>query len=427
MTTIVTPPKYLRSAVRSGPVGAAGDLGVYLHRPYLDLSVTVEGPRHALGIASVFDHLAEPTAPVCVFQTHPSRRLRTDVVRASGLDEYAAPTPAALPEHLRTPRWRRLVEMVEGYADLDTEQQSRLLGVLGRLCYYPVILSLQGPVSERALRSDPASGRIAIKRANALQKLRPGEHLVEFARIADLAGDRRVRLSAALSLVVQYSKHTYRDLDQVQRWADRALSDVDILDPESSFLDSIFASTLWRAVSLAAFHRGDRAQTVAQLDLAEAHARRFTPATPLEETLWGENLHPVLETRVKEALWLGDHELAEQRCRALVAHDRFDAKVHIQLGNLLSSRGRVEQARDAYAAAQRLGVPFAAVAAFYVGHCQELMGEYALAMDTYLEAYLRDPACVSSVMALGRLARRLGQLRLADWALTELNALRGPR
>ena len=66
------------------------------------------------------------------------------------------------------------------------------------------------------------------------------------------------------------------------------------------------------------------------MELAERHARGLQPRTEAQELLYLENLHPVLESRTKEALWLGDLELALERARAVVELDRYDSKTWVE-------------------------------------------------------------------------------------------------
>src|SRR2546430_14894623 len=57
-----------------------------------------------------------------------------------------------------------------------------------------------------------------------------------------------------------------------------------------------------------------------------------------------EALQPVLQSRAREAEWLGDRELAVARMRELVEMDPWDSRARIGLGRLLFQRGLLEEA-----------------------------------------------------------------------------------
>jgi len=149
-------------------------------------------------------------------------------------------------------------------------------------------------------------------------------------------------------------------LDQAEHGRAVGLSRLDRLHPETQWHDAIAVSAFWRAASFVPYLRGDKVRTSLQLDEAERLARLFEGSAAVHRLLVEQNLHPLLETRVREASAFGDLTLATSRAQEFARLDPLDGKVHIRLGDTYFATGATEDALAAYRAATVLGAPFAA-------------------------------------------------------------------
>jgi tetratricopeptide (TPR) repeat protein len=356
-------------------------------------------------------------------QTHPPARLRAMLVPSIAA-EYACAAPADLDPSLISPAWRRMSEGVDRYATLPARHRARLLAVLGALAFYDEILRLQPTVDDGDLNCDDNWALIALSVANAHKKRRAGRgHLDLLARVAAAAPTTRLRLSAACSLAVDHCRVGDRDLSQARHWADLASGLHQRTSTGDTFVAALDASIYWRAVSFVSFLECDRSRTVMELDRAQAAADAAVAGDESQSVATRENHHPLLETRTKEALWLGDLDLALERAGRLAAHDPWDAKVRILHGDVLAKCGRIEDAVVAYAAAASLGPPYASAAWFKAGECHTRAGRPDQAAEAYFRSAAEDPSTMSPLIRLAE-ARSTDGERLARWARRELEARR---
>jgi len=131
------------------------------------------------------------------------------------------------------------------------------------------------------------------------------------------------------------------------------------------------------------------------MDLAESHARSIKPRTPAQHLLYRENLHAVMESRTKEALWLGDKDEALSRSLEVIDVDPCDSKAWAELGEIRYLREEWKEASEAYATAAMLGPPASALARHMAGLCFRKLGQDMLAAFFFQDALERDPLGIS--------------------------------
>lgn len=183
-------------------------------------------------------------------------------------------------------------------------------------------------------------------------------------------------------------------------------------------------SRYYRAVSFAPQLAGDRARVREEMGIAERLAGSLEPTNERERGLKLENLHPLLESRVKEAFRLDELELAEARARELVEDvDPYDPGARIELGEVLIERGKMAEAAEVYVSAAHLGPRGTAIAWFMAGQCYEHLEDPLRACDCYLATHTADPLGISPLRRLASLAKRIGWLPLAEWAERSLDGL----
>jgi tetratricopeptide (TPR) repeat protein len=384
---------------------------VRLLRPFLDLGPLQEGPLLAQGIDFAYESAMSPDVPAVFWQLHVSGALRGRIVAESGLREYDIEHPRDLPERLRSPRWQRMVELLDEAHTLDASRMNRLCVLLQSLGLYRTIETLPSAAAPEVVRTELAYAQYKLAGS------RDGDAHAVLLEDAVLSPSKepRHRLLNALFLVVASARR--RHVDDVRKW--RAVSESlhCILRPEHDPADALIESTYWRALSFLPYLCGDRAATTKELDLAETFGRSILDrGAPVDRWTAAYNMHPLLETRTKEALWCSDRDLALARTEELVARDPFDAKVHIELGDLFLDRGAVERALTCYQRGAEIGVPYTPFARFMIGHCLEALGDVDGALEAYVAAVELDHAAITPAQRLAELAQKSGRIPLRAWA-----------
>jgi tetratricopeptide (TPR) repeat protein len=224
-------------------------------------------------------------------------------------------------------------------------------------------------------------------------------------RDADLSAFERIALQAespavarfnAAAMVFVHKAKTGAPADELAEWHpryERALGDVTAM--VAPFAAALYASRFYRGSAFLPQRLGDRSGVTRTLDLAERYAMQMVPGTPAEEHLRLENLHALMESRTKEALWLGDRELALARARKVIEVDPDDAKAWMELGEIRFHRRDWREAAEAYATAAMLGPPASAPGRYMAGYCLRQAGDERLAALFFKDALEIDPLGIS--------------------------------
>jgi tetratricopeptide (TPR) repeat protein len=395
-----------------------------LLRPYLDLH-RGDGPIHAQVVSSLADLLGAAAVPTLPFQGNTSTRLRPSLLLESRLKAYDVIDPRQLPPELRSPGWQLMCDQIDGWASLPATGKLSLVRLLARLgLFTPVLALLDHPAGLRSC--DGASlMELLMERDNARFKLQGAPVAAEAERnlvwIARNARCERLRLRAAVNLVVHHGKLT-QNLTALRSWAQAVRNHLQDLSADHDAAGLILLSAGHRGVAFLPFLAGDRAGLTAALDRAE-EAARAALTDPGDLRLHAkENLHALLETRAKSALWSGDDDKALAVAHELAALDPYDGKVHEQLGQVLE-RFQPDQALAAYRTAVLLGAPAAPGALLRSGALHERRGDHLQASLDYLEAARLEPQPIRPLIRLLRLARVVGDRALGTWAGEQLTRL----
>jgi cytochrome c-type biogenesis protein CcmH/NrfG len=158
------------------------------------------------------------------------------------------------------------------------------------------------------------------------------------------------------------------------------------------------------------------------MDIAEKHARAMAPADDAQQLLYLENLHPLMESRTKEALWLGDLDLALQRAQQVTEVDPYDSRVWLELGQVRLLRNEYALAAEAYAAAATLGPPSSGVGRHMAGLCFRQLGQPLLAAFFFKSAIEVDPLAISPHDEIQRFPELPVLTALKSWSLQSFEA-----
>lgn len=410
----------------AAPASHRPRLAAWLLRPYLDLGPLVVGPLYARGIEQYWRAFAEPHGPAFALQRTLPPAFRTQLVGESGRAEFLVDDPGDLPVSLRTDRWSALCGALEQWLTLSLERRRRLVLLLHSLCLYTPVLRLLPEFDDRLLREDPIDVELAYWRASARYVLGAPSRLADY-RSADMsvleaiAAASRVAVPAAFNASVKVFVHKSKvgapraEIAKAGARLERALADS--VGKVDRFTCALLTSRFYRAMGFLPQRLGNRAEVVRLMDLAERHARGMKPVTEAQKLVYLENLHPVLESRTKEALWLGDRELALERALGVVDLDPYDSKAWVELGEVRMARKEWAPAAEAYVVAGMLGPPASAIGRYMAGACYRKCGKDVLAAFFFKETLEVDPLGISPHDQIRELPQAAVLNALKQWSL----------
>jgi tetratricopeptide (TPR) repeat protein len=377
---------------------------IWLLRPYLDLGPLRAGPTHARSIDAGWQAFADPDSPPYLPQRALAPGFRIQLADQAGAP-YAVSDPRDLAENLRTDRWRKLCQDLELWPKLPSARKCRLAALLHSMCFYEPLLKLIPEDWSRAGDVDPEIAQLAFCRASAkfmhdLLTRKSSYDSKTMAAFETIAIDERshvpVRFNAAAMVFVQKAK-ARAPLAEIDDWSKRlATAFAAVENSETGFTAQLLKSRFYRGMGFLPQHAGDRKALVSTMDIAEQLARDLTATSAAEEILQRENLHAVLESRTKEALWLNDFDLATSRATELTRVDPYDSKAWAELGQVHYLQENWHRAAEAYVVAAMLGPPASSVGRYMAGVCFRKLGLDILSAFLFKETLEIDPLGISS-------------------------------
>lgn len=403
----------------------------WMNRPYLDMGDVNTAPLHVYGISYAYSQMVGNTiigAPLTLI--HPIS-FRESLIREYRLFKYQVTNPLDLADELRTERWNTLCDYLTNYQELAPIIQFRVISLLSSLCLHKAVLQYVPQLCESDIASSNILANLALQRALSNLMIQPDagnlDNIKEFETIAKQAPlDSHERFGSANSLVVLYAK-TFRNLKATEYWVNETSKTLDHLKPLlNNFEQKRLQSVYIRAAVFVHLLQGDKQEVVQQMNLCQSLAEELTEESTndQERMLAHENLTTVFESRVKEASWLGNFELAEERAQKMVQMEPLYSKYHLQLGEILINQSKFEEAAKIYRSAARLGPPGTAIAWFMAGQCHEKLGDIDIACDCYLASVEMDELAISAVERLHKLAHYLRNSALVKWSEMRLLELK---
>ena len=305
-----------------------------------------------------------------------------------------------MPEHLRTERWQAVCHALDEWEILSSQRRYRLVMLLHSLCIYEPVLALVAPASPAEVLGSPHGIDLIYWRASAryvigLPKKSSDYGAADMSVFEAIATEAPDANPAAFNAAVKVLVHKVKvgaSLTNLERWSAQVERiHADTVSRVDEFTAHLLTSRFYRAMGFLPQVRGERVEVSRVMDLAERHARAMKPQTNAQELLYLENLHPVLESRTKEALWLGDHEMALARALEVTHLDPYDSKAWVELGQVRRTRKEWALAAEAYVIAGMLGPPASAIGRHMAGLCFRKLGQDLLAAFFFKEALEVDP------------------------------------
>ncbi len=376
-----------------------------LLQPYLDLGTSDRGPIFAEGIQHYWAAFQDAEAPRFALQRTLPPAFRTIALTEMGCADHIVDDPRDLPQNLRTPKWQLLCRALDQWPDLPEIAQSRLGLLLHALCFYQLINRLVPTLEDTSHIDNPYLADLAYTRASASYVLslpnRVSDYgnadLSRFVLISDADGVHpQIGFNAAIKVFTHIAK-TSASLDDLREWEAKAAHFLHLIgDCEVEFDYLLSASRFYRATAFVPMFAGDRADVVRQMDQATEFAQALKPETAAQDVLRRENLHPLLESRTKEAIWLGDLQAALGYAEQVTQLDPFEARGWLELGDVFMKLGQWGKALDAYLTSATIGPPATAIAQHMAGLCLLEMGQASAAAYLFKSAIEADPGAVST-------------------------------
>lgn len=375
----------------------------WLLRPYLDLAESNDGPLHAQNLEECWRSFVEPDALPFIPQRALSPGFRIQLAREAGR-AYAVTDPRELSESLRSDRWRRLCVALEEWTSLRGEEKCRLACLLHSMCLYQPLLALIPHDYFEAGRADLDTVRLAFWRASANFIQHLPERTSNY-RSADMSVFEDIALNApsavpecfnATAKVFVHKAKNRCEIADLMTWSSRLEKVLALtIAGADEFTAGLFTSRFYRGLGFLPQRAGDKNEMKRTMDLAESHARNIKPGTPAQHLLYRENLHAVMESRTKEALWLGDKDEALSRSLKVIEVDPYDSKAWAELGEIHYLRLELKEASEAYSTAAMLGPPASAVGRYMAGLCFGRLGQDMLAALFLKDTLECDPLGIS--------------------------------
>jgi tetratricopeptide (TPR) repeat protein len=307
-----------------------------------------------------------------------------------------------LPTQLRSERWEQLCKALDDWPRLVREQKIRLAVLLHSLCIYDAVLALIDAQDDSELVFWRASAKFMSGLPEKTSEYVDADMSV-FEALTVAADEPATRFNATAMVFVHKAK-TGASPDVLAQWHEKYESALAGVTPAvDQFSAALYASRFYRGSAFLPQRLGQRTEVGRVLDLAERHATRETPRTSAEHHLHLENLHALMESRTKEALWLGDTALALAKANKVVEVDPNDAKAWMELGEVRFHRKEWRQAAEAYATAAVLGIPASAAGRHMAGFCLRMAGDTRLAALLFKDALELDPLGISPIHHIHKL------------------------
>ena len=408
------------------PANNSSSLPAFLLRPFVDLEPCGRGPLCARGIEQYWLAFADVNHPRFVLQRTLPWPFRAQLLRETGLLAYQADDPREVSPTIRTPRWSSICEALDRWPELTIDRQCRLVLLLHALCFYPLISKLIPRNPKEDLGADPDNAELAYRGASARYMHEfpsynadySNADLSELEEIASSAPrDHVVAFNGSLKMLVHKAK-TEASTDELMESRVRSEKVLEaILPKQDDFTRALLTSRFYRAAAFIPQRQGDRAEVVRMMDLAERYALAMVPVNPAQKLLQLENLYPVIESRTKEAIWLGDMDLALARAERLIDLDSYDSRAWLELGEVRLERNETAHAAEAYAVAATLGPPSTAIGRHMAGLCFRDLGQPLLAAYFFQAAVETDSRAISPHDEIQRLPEMPVLAALKEWSL----------
>jgi tetratricopeptide (TPR) repeat protein len=398
----------------------------WIYRPYVDLGpAPPRAPYHAYGVEFARRNLMEAAdIPRTLTSTGPAFRAELGWILRLPAGHFASQSVFDVEPGGRSAAWESLCAQTEEFAGLSVSRQLRVAWLLLKLGFFDDVRRLLPTAvidSDRLSRSPEDAGLALVRSFTDLHSDRYDPKV--FEAIATYAPPSTVKVEALYQLVLFHSKYL-GDLDSTNLWMAPFLAAIEEIAPSvGHYVHMQLMSLYHRVGGFVPMMQRDKDGVAREMGLAEEYAATM-PRDTLEHQIGADEMtYYMLESRVKEALWLGDIALAEERAERLTALSPNDARGWLTFGQVLLEKGDYSGALQDYVTAVRLAPPGVEVALFMEGQCREALGDLEGACNAYMRCLDADPFAISAAESLLNVATAIGASSISAWAARHIELL----
>jgi tetratricopeptide (TPR) repeat protein len=352
-------------------------------RQLIDLTPTRRMPMRLAMIGPVAQWIADPQpGRVSWFSRIGVNGLRSQVVRHAGLHAYDAREPSDLPKELRTPVWQRLVDALDGFADLDAYTRALVVFHLAQLTFSYYARRLTGVV---APTGEPGHDHYAYQVARVHVRLpnHGAEAMPVFEALTANGHDPCLAVLSAAQGVGQ-AVRSLSDVPLAQRFEQAAVRPVAVA---AGWHGHLARSRFHRAVALLRIAERQPAGMREQLRLAWEQHEAADAAAPTDEvnrSIVVENRRILIESEIKSTFRV-DEEETHRRLRAFAEEleriDPYCVEALLVAGDGYAVAGDWAVAGRLYTRAGELGTGAGATGWYRAAQCYERLGDRDAAVN----------------------------------------------
>jgi hypothetical protein len=380
-------------------------------RPIIDMTDSRRAPTRLAMIRPVVDWLADPDPEpgrVSWFSRIGVAGLRSQVVRHAGLTEYDCRTPADLPEHLRTPAWRQLVDILARFHDLDPYTRGVVVFHLAQLSFSYYAARLAGLATPTG---EPGQDHYAYFVARVFLRV-PGRAAAVLPVLESLATNRHDPSLAVLAAAqgAGQSIRSVGDVGLALRFEELGRR----VTPTGDWRDELAHSRFRRAVALVRVAQRDAAGMRDELEAAWRHHDRMAAAAPADEIttmVVDENRRILIESEIKSAYRVDEEKTADRLRNWALELSRLDpycVEARLVTGDGFAAAGDVATAASWYARAGELGTIDGAIGWYRAAQCYDHLGDSDAAIQAMGRCLELDTTAVEPRRYLSALGATAG-------------------
>ncbi|MCT8343574.1 hypothetical protein LG003_12165 [Photorhabdus kleinii] len=164
-----------------------------------------------------------------------------------------------------------------------------------------------------------------------------------------------------------------------------------------TFKAKLALSSFYRAYAMVPAATGDSSATCALMLKAQHFAESLEPQNDLEEALAATAKKTVLESSIKEMLYVNqDFDAAEQYGLELISLDPHWSINYQELAEVYIKKSEYEKALKQYKNAKHVGLPRATLTEYMIGVCHAYLGDSVAAVDAFKRVLQADVTNISA-------------------------------
>lgn len=348
---------------------------------------------------------------------------REHLVQHTHSSDFIGKSPLDVPLHAQSDNWRMLCEACSNFSNLAPAQQARVLWVLTHMGFHDYVLALGGRPTKAAISEDHAQADLAACIALAQYTLYQGGEgastgeMTYVKLVADQAPKGSQASMDATYWLAQYHIKYKSDVNNAREVLARHLDHINAFAGQADEHDyHVYMSRYHRIYAMLPQLETEYEGMSSHMESALLHANKASSKSDRQSLEKRILKLAFYESWFKEALILGNYDLAESRAKEIVKDNPAYPSLYVLLGQISVELGKVDQAISAYRTATRLGPPCLEIAWFMLGQCYEFRKEYELAADAYMESLKYDPLAISAIKKLAAVAKKVDTPYLKSWS-----------